>query len=418
MIPLVCPKHIKVRVIGLIAVLLCMAPHVYGANDPGLAERLDAVVGKAVARQEVVGAVVVVLKDGDVVYHRAAGLADREAGRLMREDTIFRFASLSKPIVSLALLRLAEEGRLNLDDPVTKYLPEFKPRLADGTAPEITLRQILTHTAGLSSDFLRQTDIPFPGSQVSIRSTPTNHTMGEALHRIEEAGLNYAPGRGWGYSLGIDILGVVMEQVSGMTLGELVQQLVTDPAGLADTSFAPPDPIRLATPYADGKPPIRMGDPHLVPFPGHIGILFSPGRIFDTAFATTAGSGMCGTAGDMAHLLELVRTGGGGLVKPETAQSMMMNQIGKYISMNGPGWGFGYGGGVLTDPKAAKTPQSEGTWSWGGVWGHTWFVDPKRGLVVVALTNTAVEGVSGRFPFDIRDAVYNTPPVDLSAIGD
>ena len=97
-----------------------------------------------------------VLKNGEVVYHRAAGFADREAGRLMRQDTIFRFASLSKPIVSLALLRLAEDGRLNLDDPVTKYLPEFTPQLADGTTPEITLRQILTHTAGLSSDFLRQ----------------------------------------------------------------------------------------------------------------------------------------------------------------------------------------------------------------------------------------------------------------------
>ena len=86
-------------------------------------------------------------------------------------------------------------------------------------------------------------------------------------------------------------------------------------------------------------------------------------------------------------------------------------------SYYGPGWGFGYGGAVLTDPKAARTPQSVGTWSWGGVWGHTWFVDPALGLVVVALTNTAVEGVSGHFPFAIRDAVYNRPALDLSAIG-
>ncbi|MGD9947440.1 MAG: serine hydrolase domain-containing protein [Desulfobulbus sp.] len=394
-----------------------MEAHAYLENEQEIASRVDTVLNRAVATQQVVGAVVVVLRDGKLVCHRAAGFADREAGRPMLENTVFRFASLSKPIVTVALLRLVEEGKLDLDDPVTKYLPDFKPKLADGTAPVITLRQILTHTAGLSSDFLRQTDIPFPGSGMSGKPRSRRATIHDEINRIQAAGLGYFPGKWWGYSLGIDVLGVIVEQVAHMSLPEVVKKLVTEPAGMMDTGFSPPDRNRLATPYADGKPPVRMNDPHLVPFSGHTGILFSPGRILDADSFPAAGSGMSGSAGDMAHLLEIIRTGGRGLIKPATAQSMMVNHIGRLSILDGPGWGFGYGGAVLTDPRAAGTPQSPGTWKWGAVWGHTWFVDPKLGLVVVSLTNTAVEGVSGQFPNAIRDAVYGHPAVDSKAIG-
>nr|WP_321466352.1 serine hydrolase domain-containing protein [uncultured Desulfobulbus sp.] len=371
----------------------------------GMVRRLDAAVNHAIEEGTVVGTVVVVLRDGTMVYHRAAGFADREAGRPMREDTLFRFASLSKPIVTVALLRLVEEGKLNLDDPVTKYLPNFRPKLADGSVPVITLHQLLTHTAGLSSDFFKQTDIPLPGCEVS-RPTLSGSTIVDELNRIQAVGLSYAPGKSWGYSLGIDVLGMVLEQVTGKPLADVVSQLVTSPAAMANTGFQRPDPDRLATPYGDGDPPGRMSDPCLVPVAGHAGVLFSPGRIFDTSFSPTAGSSMSGSARDMARLLELIRIGGGGLIRPESARTMMENHIGRYSIVDGPGWGFGYGGAVLIDPQAARTPQSPGTWKWGGVWGHTWFVDPKLGLVVVSLTNTALEGVSGHFPEAIRDAVY------------
>jgi CubicO group peptidase (beta-lactamase class C family) len=185
-----------------------------------------------------------------------------------------------------------------------------------------------------------------------------------------------------------------------------MKALVTEPIGMSDTGFVPPERSRLATPYADGAPPIRMGDPYLLPLPDGHRISYSPGRAFDPHSFPSGGGGMNGTAEDVARLLEVVRTGGGKILKPATAHAMLINQTGSLPIIFGTGWGFGFGGALLTDPKAAKTPQSLGTWAWGGAWGHSWFVDPMSRLVVVALTNTAVEGMSGKFPTDVRDAVY------------
>nr|WP_320011507.1 serine hydrolase domain-containing protein [uncultured Desulfobulbus sp.] len=370
-------------------------------GDASLGLRLDQVLTQAVTSQRIVGAVVIVLQDGKTMYHKGFGYADREGGIVMQTDHIFRFASLSKPIVTVALLRLAEAGKLNLNDPVTKFIPDFKPRLSDGTSPNITLHQLLTHTAGLSSDFSLQS--------VNTTTESLSNQVSEAeeeLNRIRAAGLAYFPGKGWGYSLAIDVLGVVLERATGMSLEEVVREWGTKPAGMEDTGFFPKDLSRLTVPYADGTPPVRMKDPHLVPFGENNGIVFSPGRILNRTMSPIAGSGMSGTAADMAHLLEVIRTGGGNLLPPSVAQSLMTNHTGRFYVLAGPGWGFGYGGAVLLDPERAKTPQSVGTWSWGGVWGHSWFVDPQLKLVVVALTNTALEGVSGRFPLEIRDAVY------------
>ncbi|HET6337587.1 MAG TPA: serine hydrolase, partial [Polyangiales bacterium] len=159
-------------------------------------------------------------------------------------------------------------------------------------------------------------------------------------------------------------------------------------------------------PYADGTPPVRMGDPHVVPFFDLAGIRFSPSRVFDAKSFPSAGGGMNGTADEVARVLELVRSGGGALLKKETTESMLANQTGALPVVLGPGWGFGFGGAVLVDPRTAQTPQSAGTWTWGGVWGHNWFVDPAKRLVVVGLTNTAIEGMMGRLPVAMRDTVY------------
>jgi len=391
------------RITLLLCALFTPAPAVAGEseNDTRLALRIDRVLKQAVSSQRIVGAVVIVLENGKTVFHQAAGYADREAGIPMRKDHIFRFASLSKPIVTVALLRLVEAGKLSLNDPVTRYIPDFKPKLRDGSTPCITLHQLLTHTAGLSSDFAKQ----------SVRTTSEHGSSKitaeeEELNRIRAAGLAYIPGKGWGYSLAIDVLGVVLKQATGMSLEDAVRQWGTLPAGMHDTGFYPIDPARLTTPYGDGTPPVRMGEPHIVRFGEKNGIVFSPGRILNRSMSSLAGSGMSGTASDMAHLLEVIRTGGGNLLPPAVAQSLMTNHTGTFYVLAGPGWGFGYGGAVLRDPERAKTPQSVGTWGWGGVWGHSWFVDPEQKLVVVALTNTALEGVSGRFPLQIRDAVY------------
>jgi CubicO group peptidase (beta-lactamase class C family) len=183
---------------------------------------------------------------------------------------------------------------------------------------------------------------------------------------------------------------------------------VTEPLGIRDTGFGPRDPAALAVPYADGNPePVRMGDPQRVQFGLGAGILFSPSRVFDSRSFPPGGAGMVGTADDYLVLLETLRTGGGAVLREETVRTMTSNQIGDLVvTLRGPGWGFGFGAAVLKDPQQVGSPQSVGTWEWGGAYGHSWFVDPAQRLTVVALTNTAVEGMSGRFPIDLRNVVY------------
>jgi len=391
---------------ALLAAELYGATQVVATKNQGLSARMDKAIDKAIGEKRIIGTVVVVLQDGKIVYRRAAGLADREVERPMQINEIFRLASISKPIVSVAALSLVDKGRLNLNDPVTKYLPDFKPQLANDGSPEITIQQLLTHTAGLSYCFLEPSDGPYHKAGVSDGLDKPGLSMDEELHRIISAGLAYVPGTKWRYSVALDVLGAVIEKVTKESLPEAVKKLVTEPAKMIDTGFAPPDRQRLAATYADGSPPVRMSDPYLLPFMDLAGISYSPQRTFNKDSFPSGGGGMNGTAEDIARFLEIVRIGGKDILKPTTAESMLKNQIGNLPIINGPGWGFGYGGAVLTDPKAAKTPQSVGTWSWGGAWGHSWFVDPKLRLVVVALTNTAVEGMAGQFPIDIRDAVY------------
>lgn len=375
-----------------------------------LARRLDAAIDHAIAENRVVGTVVVVLQNGHAVYRRAAGLADRETGTSMRVEHIFRLASVSKPIVTAAALRLVDEDHLSLDDFVSDYLPDFRPRLADGKTSKVTIRQLMTHTAGLSYGFFEEADGPYHRAGVSDGLDQPGLSMADELSRINAAGLKYAPGSAWGYSVAIDVLGAVVERLTAQPLPKSVEDLVTKPLGMTHTGFTAPDPADLAVPYADGNPPVRMEDPHIVPFGGLAGISYSPSRVFDPQSFPSGGAGMNGTADDVARFLEAMRTGGGGVLKPSTAASMLINQTGGLpIVTNGPGWEFGFGGAVLIDPAAAKTPHTAGTWTWGGAWGHNWFVDPSKQLVVVAFTNTAVEGVAGQFVSDIRDAVYGLP---------
>jgi CubicO group peptidase (beta-lactamase class C family) len=152
----------------------------------------------------------------------------------------------------------------------------------------------------------------------------------------------------------------------------------------------------------------RVHFPEGVPvYAGVAGVSLAPARVFDAASFRSAGGGMVGTAGDMLTFIEAIRTGGSPIVSRETAAAMMTVQTGDLpIPNRGPGWAFGFGGSVLTDPAAALSPQSPGTYGWGGVWGHTWFVDPVRRLSVVSLTNTALEGMMGRYTRDLRNAVY------------
>lgn len=384
------------------------APAQQAAADSAAAalqEKVDGAVESALGERRLVGAVVLIAHDGRIVYEKAAGFADRESRQPMKLDTVFRLSSVTKPIVSATVLALVDRGMLKLDDPVTKYLPSFTPRLSDDNAPEITIKELLTHTAGLGYRFTEKVDGPYHRAGVSDGFDELHIAMDENLKRIGKLPLFAAPGTEWRYSVSIDVLGAVIEKATGKPLPDAVAELVTVPLEMKDTAFSTKDARRLAVPYYNAEPaPKPMADPQVVPIDGGE-LVYSLSRVFDEKAFPSGGAGMIGTAPDLLKLLEAVRKGGAPVLQPETAAAMMENQIGKVV---GPalGQGFGYGGAVVVDPVAGNTPHSAGTWLWSGIYGHAWFVDPSRKLTVILLTNTALEGMWGKVTTDLRDAVY------------
>lgn len=371
--------------------------------------RIEAIVRQALDDGRVVGAVVLAARDGELIHQQAAGFADRESARPMTLQTIFRLASVSKPIVSTAALVLVAQGRLDLDTAIDHWMPEFRPRLSDGSPACITTRHLLSHTAGLGYRFFEaDTDGPYAQAGISDGMDAADISLDENLRRLASLPLLYKPGTAWGYSLATDVLGALIARIQGVPLNEAIRQLVTGPLGMADTDFFTREPQRIATAYVNDTPqPHRLAEDETVPvFEGTVGIAYSPARIFDTRAFPSGGAGMAGTAGDFLHLLETLRTGGGSLLSGDLIEAMGQDQTSGLDLPNAPGFGFGLGYSVLRDPRLAASPESPGTWRWGGAYGHSWFVDRTQGLSVVAFTNTLYEGMYGRFVTGLRDAVY------------
>ena len=388
---------------GLLATSLWDGQAFAGQN---MADRLDAVVDRWVSQQKIVGVVALVARDGELVYRRAAGYADREAAIPVREDTIFRIASMTKAIVSATALALVEEGKLSLDDTVANWLPYFTPRLADGRQPDITIRQLMTHTSGLSYVFLEPEGNVYQTQGVLMGLENTGATLEHALRDLASVPLFYEPGTEWRYSLSYDVLGGVIEKVTGVTLQEAVKRYVTGLLDMDDTGFVAEDPKRLAAPYLDGETKaVRMNEGDLLPL--GIGAPISVARATDPSAYPSGGAGMSGTAIDYLRFLEAIRTGGLPILNEESAAAFGEHVIGDLRAWTeGEGWGHSLGAAVLLDPVAAGTPQNAGTWQWGGALGTHFFVDPVEKLSVVVLTNTTVAGVIGAFPAEIRDAIY------------
>lgn len=384
-----------------------MASH--ALTDHRLTRRVSDCLAQAIAADRLVGAVVLVERHGKAVVEVAAGLADREAGREMTGETIFRYSSVTKPIVAAATLALVERGVVQLDDAVTRWLPEFRPKLPNGEEPRIAVRHLLTHTAGLTYGMLQPAGGTYERAGVSDGLDRAGLSMSEELKRLASVPLVDEPGTEWSYSVAYDVLGEVIARAAGETLPQVVATTVTGPLGMRDTAFRVVDPARLAVPYVSGPPPRLMTDPDVIPFaPGTAGIRFSPSRILDQDSFLSGGNGMAGTARDFLTFLAAVQSGGAPILTPATARQMMSNQIGplRLTSVDQPAWGFGFGGAVLVEPAPGGTPQAPGTWQWGGVYGHHWYVDPVNQLTVVAMTNTALEGFNGRFVGELMEAVY------------
>lgn len=377
--------------------------------DQSLAKRVQAVSRRAIDEGRIVGSVVLVARHGKRVYANASGYADRERQRPMRRETLFRLSSVSKPYITLAAMRMIERQKLGLDDAVSHWLPWFTPALAGGRRPQIKIRHLLSHTAGLDYRLNQPANGPYQRLGIQDGMALSSMTLEQNLRLLAQAELLSEPGSEFNYSLAIDVLGAVLEQVAGESLPQVFKRWVAQPLGLRNTGFYTSDTDNLATAYYNSAAlpqPIRDG--MLLTLPEGFGfeIEMAPSRALDAQAYPSGGAGMVGDADDVLRLVETLRSGREGVLQPATAALMRQPHVGAQAEVQGPGWGFGFGGAVLADAQLAATPQHNGTLQWGGVYGHSWFYDPQAAISVVALTNTAFEGMSGLYPQQIRDAVY------------
>jgi CubicO group peptidase (beta-lactamase class C family) len=365
-------------------------------------DRVNVLLDQATASGRITGAAVLIFRDGMPVLERAIGYQDREAGVPVSLDTIFRYASVTKPIVAATALAMVERGLLTLDDAVSDHLPWFLPLNPDGTQADLRVRHLITHTSGLTYDASLERLVA--DRAVNQGLSETSLTLEENFSRLSGTQLAFRPGEQWAYSTGIDVLGAVLERVHGATLEDAVVQHVAEPLQMRDARFHVTDLSRLAVAYADTpEGPVRMPDPWHAQNDTGFEAFFSPSRIFNSQAFQSGGAGMAGTARDVMRLLEAIRTGGDPLFSKELAEAGLSNQIGDVPG--NPGQRFGYFGAIITDSVAAGTALPAGAIQWGGVYGNTWFILPDEGVTVVSLSNNAMEGCNGAYVEQLRAAV-------------
>lgn len=414
------PLHTKFRAIVIAAAVTTGLGALLAATPtPGLAaspsprieqagissarlERLSTVLDKYVRDERLPGSVTLVMRRGEVVYHEAHGWRDREKGSVMPRDAIFRIASQSKALVSVGILMLQEEGQLLLSDPLEKYLPSFaKPRVAvprDGGGYDlvpakrsITLHDLLTHTAGIaygtgiSSDLWKAAGIQ--GWYFADRNEP----VAAVVERMAALPLESQPGERWVYGYATDILGVVIEKISGQTLDAFLREKIFEPLAMRDTHFYLPSAKqnRLAVVYgADsaGKGLYRLPDGD--------GINTQGAYTRNDGVAHSGGAGLLSTASDYARFLRMLAAGGSldgkRLLSRKSVELMISNGLGDVAYRDGEGFGLGFS--MTTDVGRRGVPSSLGEFGWGGAYHSTYWVDPHEDLIVVYLTQLMPAG--------------------------
>lgn len=353
-----------------------------------LVEVLQAEVGKA----RLPGAVALIARRGQVLLHEAVGQQDPQVGIPMASDAIFRIYSMTKPIVSVAVMMLMERGQLLLSDPVAQHLPAFADvqvasHITGHTvlhhpkaAP--TVQDLLRHTSGLTYEILGSEPIQRQYAQARLASRErSNAEFAQALAAMP---LMFEPGTVWEYSRATDLLGALVEAVSGQPLGAFLQENIFGPLGMVNTGFAvpPAQQHRIAEPFAkdpDGGVPPRLID------------------LRQTPRMEAGGSGLASTTLDYARFLQCLLGGGalGGqrLLSPSTVRTMTADHLGSIgvhrAGRSGellpPGHGFGLGFAVRTDEGVATMAGSKGLYFWGGIAGTTFFVDPAKDFFAVMM---------------------------------
>jgi CubicO group peptidase (beta-lactamase class C family) len=382
--------------------------------------RLDKVLQQYVDENRIAGVVALVLRDGQPVYERAVGWSDKEGGRKMTTDTIFRIASQTKAITSVAVLSLVEEGKIGIGDPVSRYIPGFaKTTVAvrkeeDGgidvvpAKRQITIRDLLTHTAGISYGTDRDVASLYeakglgPAAGNGWYTADKTEPICDTMERLASLPFVAQPGEAWVYGYNTDVLGCASERASGMPLDELIRTRITGPLGMKDTQFFLPanQRDRLAAVYSSGSDGKIVRAPEGPKGQGHY--VNGPRRSF------AGGAGLLSTARDYARFLEMIRNGGalGGvrILAPRTVQLMTTNQVGTLHSTTGLGFGLGF---ETTDRYGANGMDSQGAFGWSGAYSTTYRVDPDARLVIVFMVQMLPNATDSRtkFPTMVHQAL-------------
>lgn len=367
-------------------------PERVGLSSERLA-RISAHMQRYVDEGKLAGAVTLIARDGKTAYFEATGTADIENGAAMERDTLFRIYSMSKPITAVAAMMLYEEGRFQLSDPISKFLPELAELDVleeDGSrvpAEPITMQQLLTHTAGFSYGF----DPDDPVDKLYQESgLMVSEDLEEFVSRLADLPLKFQPGSRWHYSVAVDVTGAVVERISGQRFDEFLDQRLFTPLGMDDTFFAVPGDKagRFGTNH---RYDAEAGKLEVLPVPEY--------PLYEDTTFFSGGGGLVSTAADYARFSEMLRNGGSldgtRILSPKTVEFMTMNHLPALISASGSGerptlgsgagTGFGLGFAVVTDVTATQVIGSEGEYSWGGAAGTIFWIDPEEDLLVVCM---------------------------------
>ena len=388
-----------------------------GLSPAGLA-RIGAYIKNEIATSKIPGAVVMIQRRGQLAYYETFGVRDPATKAPMTADTIFRIYSMSKPVTTVAAMMLVEEGKLQLDDPVAKFIPAFKDvkvgvekKGDDGNMTldlvpsrrPMTVQDLMRHTSGITYGFFGEGLVKKDYVNAKIFSEDVDNAG--FADRIAKLPLAYQPGSTWDYSHSTDILGRVVEVVSGKSLYQFEKERILDPLGMKDTSFYVTDKAKqplIAEPFPNDRKignDAEMNDPRIA-------------RKWESG-----GGGMVSTIGDYARFTKMLLNGGTldgkRYLSPKTIAYMGSNHVGPASGvangpyyLPGPGFGFGLGFAVRTEPGVSVMEGSVGEMNWSGAGGTTFWVDPKEEMFVVFMSQTVQH--RGRHRAALKNLVYGS----------
>jgi CubicO group peptidase (beta-lactamase class C family) len=393
--------------------------------DPRRLQRIDEVIARNyVETGAIPGALTMVWRRGELVWRGTSGMIDLGRGLPVREDSIFRLYSMTKPITAVALLMLMEEGQVGLEDPVSRYIPGFADlgvyaggALGDfRTTPSprpMKVVDLLRHTSGLTYGFLNRTEIDAAYRKVKMAEAGQEGGLPGMIAALEKLPLEFAPGTMWNYSVSTDVVGWLVEKISGQRFGDFLRTRILTPLQMHDTDFTVPASKRdrFATCYY-----VREGK--LLVFDDAQNSIYAQPPLLESG-----GGGLAGTAKDYLRfcrmLLNRGELDGARLLSPKTVALMTMNHLPGRRTMtemmpvteafNESGYagvGYGLGVGVTQDVAATGLPGTAGEYSWGGAAGTYFFNDPKEELAVVFMTQVLFAADRIKLRRDLRSLVY------------